>query len=57
MNGWRVDPALAFGHIVQEFAFRRTAVSTAGAVGLMQVLPITVQQMALQRGLPIREQA
>ena len=23
LNGWRVDPALAFGHIVQEFAFRR----------------------------------
>ena len=32
-------PALAFGHIVQESAFRRTAVSQAGAVGLMQVLP------------------
>ena len=28
LNGWRVDPALAFGHIVQESAFRRTAVST-----------------------------
>ncbi len=27
LNGWRVDPALAFGHIVQESAFRRTAVS------------------------------
>ena len=24
LNGWRVDPALAFGHIVQECAFRRT---------------------------------
>ena len=32
LNGWRVDPALAYGHIVQESAFRRTAVSTAGAV-------------------------
>jgi soluble lytic murein transglycosylase-like protein len=51
LNGWRVDPALAFGHIVQESAFRRTAVSTAGAVGLMQVLPITAQQMANSRGL------
>ena len=30
VNGWRVDPALAFGHIVQESAFRRTAVSTRG---------------------------
>jgi soluble lytic murein transglycosylase len=52
LNGWRVDPALAFGHIVQESAFRRTAVSQAGAVGLMQVLPITAQQMATSRGVP-----
>ena len=51
VGGWRVDPALAFGHIVQESAFRRTAVSQAGAVGLMQVLPITAQQMATSRGL------
>jgi soluble lytic murein transglycosylase len=51
INGWRVDPALAFGHIKQESAFRRAAVSTAGAVGLMQVLPITAQQEASSRGL------
>jgi soluble lytic murein transglycosylase-like protein len=52
VNGWRLDPALAFGHIVQESAFRRTAVSTAGAVGLMQVLPITAQQMSQSTGVP-----
>ena len=52
VNGWRVDPALAFGHIVQESAFRRSAVSTAGAVGLMQVLPITAQQMSQSDGVP-----
>jgi len=52
VNGWRVDPALAYGHIVQESAFRRSAVSLAGAVGLMQVLPITAQQMANSRGVP-----
>lgn len=52
VNGWRVDPALAFGHIVQESAFRRSAVSTAGAVGLMQVLPITAQQMSQSTGVP-----
>jgi soluble lytic murein transglycosylase-like protein len=51
VGGWRVDPALAFGHIKQESAFRRTAVSLAGAVGLMQVLPITAQQEASSRGL------
>jgi soluble lytic murein transglycosylase len=52
LGGWRVDPALAFGHIVQESAFRRTAVSTAGAVGLMQVLPITAQLVSRNRGVP-----
>jgi soluble lytic murein transglycosylase len=52
LNGWRVDPALAFGHIVQESAFRRTAVSTAGAVGLMQVLPVTAQLVSRNRGVP-----
>jgi soluble lytic murein transglycosylase len=52
VHGWRVDPALAFGHIVQESAFRRTAISTAGAVGLMQVLPITAQQMSQSTGVP-----
>jgi len=52
LMGWRVDPALAFGHIVQESAFRRTAVSHAGAVGLMQVLPGTAQLVSRNRGLP-----
>src|SRR3569833_53012 len=50
--GWRVDPALAFGHIVQESAFQPDAVSTAGAVGLMQVDPVTAAEMAQKRGLP-----
>ena len=52
LNGWRVDPALAYGHIVQESAFRRSAVSTAGAVGLMQVLPVTAQLISQHRGVP-----
>ncbi|MES2120979.1 MAG: lytic transglycosylase domain-containing protein [Pseudomonadota bacterium] len=52
LTGWRVDPALAFGHIVQESAFRRTAVSAADAVGLMQVRPGTAQDVARARNLP-----
>lgn len=51
LNGWRVDPALAYGHIVQESAFRRGAVSTAGAVGLMQVLPVTAQLVSRNKGV------
>jgi soluble lytic murein transglycosylase-like protein len=50
--GWRVDPALAFGHIVQESSFRPRAVSQAGAVGLMQVLPVTAQMVSQNRGVP-----
>ena len=50
--GWRVDPALAYGHIVQESAFRRSAVSSDGAVGLMQVLPDTAQLVSRNRGVP-----
>ena len=52
LNGWRVDPALAYGHIVQESSFRRAAISTAGAVGLMQVLPDTAQMLSRNRGVP-----
>lgn len=51
VDGWRVDPALAYGHIVQESAFRRSAVSTAGAIGLMQVTPATAQTVSRSRGV------
>ena len=51
VTGWRVDPALAFGHIVQESSFRPTAVSAAGAVGLMQVVPGTASDEARTRGI------
>ena len=50
--GWRVDPALAFGHIIQESTFKTHAVSTAGAVGLMQVRPGTASDLARARNLP-----
>lgn len=45
-QGWQVDPALAFAHIIQESNFRSDAVSPASAVGLMQITPITVRQHA-----------
>ena len=45
-GGWRVDPALAHAHILQESVFMRDAVSPARAQGLMQITPPTVQQHA-----------
>lgn len=51
VRGWRVDRSLAFAHIVQESAFRSSAVSPAGAVGLMQVMPATASSIASSNGL------
>lgn len=46
VGGWRVDPALAFAHALQESNFRETVVSPAGAIGLMQIMPITQREYA-----------
>lgn len=52
VRGWRVNPDLAYAHIIQESNFRTSAVSTAGAVGLMQVLPSSAAGEAAAAGLP-----
>ena len=52
-GGWRIDPALAWAHARQESDFRSSAVSPAGAVGLMQVRPGTAGDFARQRGTPL----
>jgi len=49
-GGWRVDKALVFAHTLQESRFQTDVVSSAGARGLMQVLPGTASDMALARG-------
>ncbi|GAA4016140.1 lytic transglycosylase domain-containing protein [Sphingomonas swuensis] len=51
-NGWQIDPALGLAHALQESSFRAEAVSQAGAVGLMQVLPSTRDLISRTRGLP-----
>ena len=45
-GGWRVDPALAYAHALQESSFRERVVSPAGAIGLMQIMPITRREYA-----------
>lgn len=51
-QGWRIDPALGLAHALQESSFRAEAVSPAGAVGLMQVLPGTMNLLARNGGVP-----
>jgi len=40
-----VDPKLLRGVIIQESGFRPCAVSNKGALGLMQLLPATVDEL------------
>jgi soluble lytic murein transglycosylase len=50
-GGWRVDPALAFAHALQESSFREEVVSPANAIGLMQIRPIAAREYAPALGL------
>jgi soluble lytic murein transglycosylase-like protein len=50
-DGWKVDPALLFAHTLQESSFRATAVSPAGARGLMQIMPAAARDHAATLGV------
>ena len=45
-----LDPALLAAVIYQESKFRPTAVSSSGAIGLMQITPSTAEGIALRTG-------
>ncbi|ATE67186.1 lytic transglycosylase [Rhizorhabdus dicambivorans] len=49
-SGWRVDKALVFAHALQESQFKTNAVSSAGARGVMQLMPGTAQMVARHLG-------
>jgi soluble lytic murein transglycosylase len=50
-NKYRIDPFFAAGLIRQESAFNPNAVSSAGAIGLMQVMPSTGRAVARRMGI------
>ncbi len=54
-GGFKVDPALVYALTRLESNFDPTAVSAAGAQGLMQIMPVTARYMAgLQDGIELR---
>jgi soluble lytic murein transglycosylase len=51
-DGTGLDPALVAAIVRRESQFDRAVVSSAGAVGLMQVLPSTGAELARKEGIP-----
>lgn len=51
IDGWQVDPALAYAHTLQESVFQTKVVSPAGARGLMQIMPAAAQDHAGKLGV------
>lgn len=47
----QLDPMILLGLVRQESLFQRNAVSRAGAVGLMQIMPPTGRQLARREGV------
>lgn len=49
-SGWQVDKALIFAHALQESRFKTDAVSSAGARGVMQLMPGTASMVSRHLG-------
>lgn len=56
LEGSGVDPDVVFGLIRQESFFNKDAVSGAGAIGLMQVMPATAKTLAAKTGLTYKRE-
>ncbi len=47
-----IDPYLTLSIIATESSFRQTSISCDGAYGLMQIKPLTAEEMAYKLGIP-----
>lgn len=54
-DGWKVDKALVYAFVRQESCFNQRAESSAGALGLMQIMPDTGRELAKQLSYPFQK--
>ncbi len=55
-DGWKVDKALVYAFVRQESCFNHRAESSAGALGLMQLMPDTARELANTLQYPYKKQ-